>query len=78
VPYKDKHGASVFVLVQYKEAKNYQISSTFRWATLPRLWKRRTPPSSGELELYPVPDQIAFEAREIMAYHTNSTRKLPK
>lgn len=80
VPYKDKHGASVFVLVQYlKEAKLPQASSSsFKWSALSRLWKRRTPPSSDELETLPIPDQIVFDAHEIMGYHINSTRKLAK
>lgn len=80
VPYKDKHGAIVFVIVQYlKEAKSLQMgSSSLKWSSLPRLWKRRAPLTSGELDSLPVPDQIVVDAQEIMAYHTNSTRKLSK
>ncbi len=75
VPYKDKHGATVFVLVQYlNEAK--LRSSSFKWSSLPRLRKKRA--QVGELDTLPVPDQLIIEANEITDYHTNSTRKLDK
>lgn len=80
VPYKDKHGAIVFVIVQYlREAKPPQMGTTsLKWSNLPRLWKRRSPLTSGDLDTLPVPDQIIIDAQEIIAYHTNSTRKLSK
>ncbi|XP_064406815.1 ankyrin repeat and fibronectin type-III domain-containing protein 1-like isoform X2 [Halichondria panicea] len=75
VPYKDKHGATVFVLVQcLKEAK--LRSSSFKWMSLPRLRKRKA--QAQELDALPVPDQLVLEAHEITDYHMNSTRKLDK
>lgn len=78
VPFKDSHGAVVFVIVQYvKEAKNIQSGISLKWLNLPRLWKKKTQPV-GELETLPVPDQIVFEAQEIIAYHKNSFRPLSR
>lgn len=75
VPYKDKHGATVFVLVQYLSEGKLR-SSSFKWSSLPRLRKKRA--QVGELDTLPVPDQLVLEAHEISDYHSNSTRKLDK
>jgi hypothetical protein len=76
VPYRDRHGAVVFVIVQYvKDTRSVQ-SSSLRWASLPRLWRKR--PQASDLQAVPVPDQLILDAQEIIAHHGNSTRPLSR
>ena len=53
-------------------------SSSLKWMSLPRLWKRRPQASAGDLQAIPVPDQLILDAQEIIAYHGNSTRPLSR
>lgn len=54
-------------------------SSSLKWVGLPRLWKKRPQPGSGEgLERLSIPDQLVLDAQEIIAHHGNTTRPLAK
>ena len=79
LPYKDAHGAIVFVIVQYvKEARSLQAGISLKWTALPRLWKKRTLGGGNAIESLPVPDQIVLDAQEVIAYHSNSTKPLTR
>lgn len=53
-------------------------SSSLKWMSLPRLWKKRPQASAGDLQAIPVPDQLILDAQEIIAHHNNSTRPLTR
>ena len=89
IPFKDSHGAIVFVIVHYcKEPTSLQTKGPLKWSNLPRLRRKRSQqpllaPGSGvgtpeELESLPVSDRIVVDADEIIAHHKNSTSSLTR
>ena len=87
IPFKDVHGAIVFVIVNYcKEPNSLQIKSSLKWSNLPRLRRKRMQPmlipgivgSPEELESLPVSDRIVVDAEEVIAHHKNSTSSLTR
>ena len=87
IPFKDTHGAIVFVIVHYcKEPSSLQTKGPLRWSNLPRLRRKRSQPlfapggvgTPEELESLHVSDRIVVDADEIIAHHKNSTSSLTR
>ena len=66
----------IFSSLLSKDVRSIQ-SSSLKWTSLPRLWKKRPQPSDN-LQSVPVPDQLILDAQELIAHHENSTRPLSR